>query len=291
MLISMTGFGKAESESEGKKITIEARSLNSKQLDLALRMPPAYKEYEMVLRSELARKLVRGKIEIVISVESLSGDPVHKINEAVVARYIEQLSKIAGDLQVRDPERLLEIAMRLPDSLEPLKQDPDEKEWHSIMQVVHAATDLMKKHQSSEGQALESDIQSHIHNIIEILGNVEPFENTRKEQLQARLKHSLEENQVTEPVDPNRFHQELIYYFEKMDITEEKVRLRKHCDYFLETMHTEDPVGRKLGFISQEIGREINTLGAKANNSDIQKLVVEMKDELEKVKEQLLNVM
>ena len=291
MLVSMTGFGKAESKSESNKITVEAKSLNSKQLDLTLRMPPAYRGYEIQLRNDLAKKLVRGKIEVVISVESLSGDSIHKINDAVVTKYIEQLSKIAGDLQIQYSERLLQVAMRLPQSLESASPDPDEKEWNPIVKIVYSALDLMKSHQSTEGLILESDIISHINIIITTLDKVEPYENERTDLLKERLIQNLKENQPGESFDPNRFHQELIYYLEKLDITEEKVRLRNHCNYFLETVQLEEPVGKKLGFISQEIGREINTLGAKANNSDIQKLVVEMKDELEKVKEQLLNVM
>jgi uncharacterized protein (TIGR00255 family) len=291
MLVSMTGFGRAESELESKRITVEAKSLNSKQLDLIVRMPPAYREYEIALRNDLSKKLVRGKIEVVISVESMSEDPTHKINDVFVMKYIEQLSKIARELDILDSERLLDIAMRLPDSLVSEKSDPDEKEWNSILNVVYSALDLMKAHQSNEGKALESDIKSHIINIASILDKVEPYENERTENLKERLQQNLEENKLGESFDPNRFHQELIYYLEKLDITEEKVRLRNHCNYFLETVQCEEPVGRKLGFISQEIGREINTLGSKANSSDIQKLVVEMKDELEKVKEQLLNVM
>ena len=280
-----------ESELENKKIIVEAKSLNSKQLDLNLRMPPTYREYEIALRNDLSKKLVRGKIEVVISVESQSEDSIHKINEAVVTKYIEQLSKIAGDLNIQNSERLLQIAMRLPDSLESVRPDPDEKEWNSIQNIIYSALDLMKAHQTTEGQTLESDITSHINKIVATLDKVEPYEDERTEHIKERLKQHLEENQLEESVDPNRFHQELIYYLEKLDISEEKVRLRNHCDYFLETVKCEEPVGKKLGFISQEIGREINTLGSKANNGDIQKLVVGMKDELEKVKEQLLNVM
>jgi uncharacterized protein (TIGR00255 family) len=287
----MTGFGRMESELENKKIIIEAKSLNSKQLDLILRMPPAYREYEIALRNDLSKKLVRGKIEVIVSVESMSEDSIHKINDAVVTKYVEQLSKIARDLKIQDSERLLQIAMHLPDSLESVKPDPDEKEWNSIQNIIDSALDLMKAHQSTEGHALESDIISHINKIVATLDKVEPYENERTEHIKERLKQHLEENQLEESVDPNRFHQELIYYLEKLDISEEKVRLRNHCDYFLETVKCEEPVGKKLGFISQEIGREINTLGSKANNGDIQKLVVEMKDELEKVKEQLLNIM
>lgn len=291
MLISMTGFGRAESELENVKITVDVKSLNSKQLDLNLRMPPAYREHEITLRNDLAKKLTRGKVELVISVEFISNDPLHEINNEIVKSYIKQLSEIADDLDNHDSESLLQIAMRLPDSLKSVNPEPDEKEWNSILQVVHSAIDLMQQYQASEGQVLESDIKSHIHNIVALLNRVEPYENDRAKYLQDRLKQSLEENKLEEIVDPNRFQQELIYYLEKLDITEEKVRLRNHCNYFLETTHAEEPVGKKLTFISQEMGREINTLGAKANNSDIQKLVVEMKDELEKIKEQLLNVM
>jgi len=291
MLISMTGFGRAESELENVKITVDVKSLNSKQLDITVRMPPSHREHEIALRNDLAKKLMRGKIEIIISQESISNDPLHKINDEIVKSYIKQLSEIAVDLDNPDSESLLQIAMRLPDSLKSVNPEPDEKEWNSILEVVHSAIDLMQQYQSSEGQALESDIKSHIHNIVALLNRVEPYENDRTEHLQDRLRQNLEENKLEEAVDPNRFQQELIYYLEKLDITEEKVRLRNHCNYFLETIQAEEPVGKKLTFISQEMGREINTLGAKANNSDIQKLVVEMKDELEKIKEQLLNVM
>ena len=290
MLVSMTGFGRAESEMENKKVMVEAKSLNSKQFDLAVRMPPAYKEYEIPMRNELAKILVRGKIDVVITVESTADDDVHKINEKIVKSYIKQLKEISRELNIEDSERLLQIAMRLPDSLESAKTDPDQEEWYKIMNTVHSALDMMIKHQESEGRALGSDIKSHINTIEALLDKVEPFESVRKEHLQEHLRKSLEENKLDESIDANRFHQELIYYLEKLDITEEKVRLKNHCGYFLETMLANEPVGKKLGFISQEIGREINTLGAKANNTDIQKLVVEMKDELEKIKEQLLNV-
>ena len=290
MLVSMTGFGRAESETKNKKVTVEAKSLNSKQFDLAVRMPPAYKEYEIPLRNELAKILVRGKIEVMITIESMSDEDVHKINQKIVSSYIKQLRKISRELNIVHSERLLQIAMRLPDSLEPAKTDPAQEEWNEIMNIVHSAIDMMQKHQENEGQALGSDIKLHINNILAFLDKVDSFESTRKEHLQEHLRKSLEENKLDESIDANRFHQELIYYLEKLDITEEKVRLKNHCSYFLETMLAKEPVGKKLGFISQEIGREINTLGAKANNTDIQKLVVEMKDELEKIKEQLLNI-
>ena len=290
MLLSMTGFGRAESEFENKRITVEARSLNSKQLDLTVRLPSAYRKFEIALRNDLVKKLARGKIEIVVSEECLSQDTVHRINESVVKQYMGQLSKIADELNIKESGRLLQIAMRLPDSLESISPDPDEKEWESVLSVIDSAIGQMNAYQTAEGQILEEDIKLHIINILHNLEKVEPFESERTENLKERLMKSLEEKQLDESVDINRFHQELIYYLEKFDITEEKVRLRNHCNYFLETLETDNTVGKKLGFISQEIGREINTLGAKANNGDIQKLVVEMKDELEKIKEQLLNV-
>jgi len=194
MLVSMTGFGRAETELENKKITVEVKSLNSKQLDLFLRMPQAYKEYDIPLRNNLSKRLVRGKIELIITVESLSGDPIHKINDAVVTKYIEQLSKIASDLQIQDSESLLQIAMRLPDSLESVKSDPDEKEWNSVLNIVYSAIDQMGSHQSTEGKTLESDIILHINNIIELLDKVDPYENERTEHLKERLNQHLEEN-------------------------------------------------------------------------------------------------
>ena len=291
MLTSMTGFGKAESEFENNKITVEIKSLNSKQLDLGLRLPFAYREKEMPLRNELAKKLVRGKIEMMVLLESPEGEPVNRINTKVVTTYISQLSEIADNLHLDTAENLLQIAMRLPDSLETARPEPDEEEWNAIMKTICRAIEELASHQSAEGKIMESDIVSRIHSILDKLEKIEPFEKGRLEMIRERLTGSLRENQLEDGFDPNRFHQELIYYLDKMDITEEKVRLKNHCNYFLETVQLSEPAGKKLAFISQEIGREINTLGAKANNSDIQKLVIEMKDELEKIREQLLNVM
>ena len=287
----MTGFGKAECELPGKKVSIEIKSLNSKQLDISTRLPSFIKEKEVNIRNEISRELERGKIDCYISTELTSEDSAHKINKDIVKSYIKQLQEITEELKLDSDEQLVQVAMRLPDALKTDKEEMDEKEWDIILDSVHTAIEGVKMYRSREGNILAEDIQKRIQLILEKLEKIKSFEEARIQNIRDRITQNLKELKLDESYDPNRFEQELIYYLERLDITEEKVRLASHCNYFLEILPSSESVGKKLGFISQEIGRELNTLGSKSGDSNIQKLIVEMKDELEKIKEQLNNIL
>jgi uncharacterized protein (TIGR00255 family) len=291
MLISMTGYGKAECKLPDKKISIEIKSLNSKQLDISTRLPSFIKDKEIDIRNEISRELERGKIDCYISVELTSEDTAQKINKDIVKSYIHQLAEIKEELQITDNEQLLQVAMRLPDALKADKEEIDEKEWDKILNSIHSAIANVRLYRAKEGSVLEEDINKRIHVILEKLEKIKTFEELRIQNIRERIKQNLVNLKLEESYDPNRFEQELIYYLERLDITEEKVRLANHCNYFLEVLSSSETVGKKLGFISQEIGRELNTLGSKSGDSNIQRLIVEMKDELEKVKEQLNNIL
>ncbi len=291
MLVSMTGFGKAVCVLDNKKLTIEVKSLNSKQLDVNSRIPGFYKEKEIVIRNLLGAKLVRGKIDFGIYVELTGGDASSVINTAVVKTYYNQLKGIADELGIVGDTDILGTIMRMPDTLKSEREELDDKEWKEVEKTILSALQEIQLYREQEGVALEKDIVQRIKNIEDLLKQVEPFESERIEHVKARISHNLKELVEGEDYDRNRFEQELIFYLEKYDITEEKVRLAHHCEYFLKTLELKEPVGKKLGFITQEIGREINTMGSKANDKDIQKRVILMKDELEKIKEQLLNVL
>ncbi len=291
MLKSMTGYGKSVCELENKKITIEIKSLNSKQLDVNARIPSHYKSKEIFLRNEISKKLVRGKVDISIFVETINSTDAPKINQSVVKNYYEQLHNISSDLNITYDSNILSDIIGLPDVLKVEKKTLEQEEWNTVFEKIKVAIDECDEFRIQEGNALEKDIIKRIYNINNLLSEVDVFENQRIDKIKKRIYNNLNEFVDTEKIDNNRFEQEIIYYLEKIDITEEKVRLNNHCNYFLETANSEDPIGKKLGFISQEIGREINTLGSKANNADIQKLVIQMKDELEKIKEQVLNVL
>ena len=291
MLISMTGFGKAECELLDKKLSIEIKSLNSKQLDISMRLPSFIKGKEMDIRNEISRELERGKIDCYISAELTSENVAHKINKEIVKNYVRQLTEIKEELQITDNELLLQVAMRLPDALKADKEEIDEKEWDKILNSIHSALTAVRLYRKKEGSVLEEDINKRIHLILEKLEKITTFEESRIQNIRDRIKQNLVNLRLDESYDPNRFEQELIYYLERLDITEEKVRLANHCNYFLEMLPSSESVGKKLGFISQEIGRELNTLGSKSGDSNIQRLIVEMKDELEKVKEQLNNIL
>lgn len=291
MLTSMTGFGKASCELENKKLTIEIKSLNSKQLDISSRIPGFYKEKEIEIRNLIAQSLVRGKIDFSLYAEINGLEGNSTINQEVVKGYFKQLNEIADNIGVQEKGDLLATIMRLPDTLKTEREELDEKEWKALSEAIKVALNDLNKFRLQEGVALEADINQRINNILNLLTEIEPLEAQRIERVKDRLKNNLNELLEKDDFDKNRFEQELIFYLEKLDITEEKVRLKNHCDYFLKTSDLNEPVGKKLGFISQEIGREINTLGSKANDSDMQKLVILMKDELEKIKEQLLNVL
>lgn len=285
MIQSMTGYGKATVELPQKKVTVEIKTLNSKNLDLNVRAPSFYREKELGIRSKLSRKLVRGKIDFSIFVESTGGETTTFINKEVVNNYIDQLRKIA----VTTPESTLEIAMRLPDALKTEREQLDEDQWATIDKAIDEAIIKAMKFRTDEGIVLKQDFTNRIQNIQQLCKQVVDLDEERLIKMREKLQKAIIELKQT--VDENRFEQELVYYLEKLDITEEKVRLNNHLEYFLEELMGDVSNGKKLGFISQEIGREVNTLGSKSNFAPMQKVVVQMKDELEKIKEQLLNVL
>lgn len=292
MLKSMTGFGKAVLELENKKVTIEIKSLNSKQLDIFTRLPNLYKEKDIEIRNLLKTELKRGKVELSIFIESVGSEKEVNINIPIVKEYYRQLTEASNEIGLdTDKEQILQTIMRLPETLKIEHEELNEKEWESIALGIKQALLDIQAFRVQEGTALKEDIYSRIDNITELASQVCQYEPQRVEVVKTRLKDKLQELDEKQSVDENRLEQELIYYIEKLDITEEKVRLANHCKYFLETAKSEENAGKKLGFIAQEIGREINTLGSKANESNIQKIVIQMKDELEKIKEQILNVL
>lgn len=286
----MTGFGKAECLLPSKKLTIEIKSLNSKQVDTSTRMPAIYKSKDLEVRQILAKRLERGKIECSFHYEVIEGASL-QINTDVVKSYFDQLVSISEELGINSNERLLNAIMKLPDTVTSEKAELDDEEWGMVIETLDKCLDELDGFRTQEGSSLEKDLQVRAESILAKLQAVEPFEKERIEKLKERIHTNLEEMSSRDDVDQNRFEQEMIYYMEKLDISEEKVRLQNHCDYFLEVLEKGSPNGKKLGFISQEMGREINTLGSKANHIAIQKLVVEMKDDLEKIKEQVLNVL
>ncbi|KOH43544.1 YicC/YloC family endoribonuclease [Sunxiuqinia dokdonensis] len=291
MIKSMTGYGKAEFETGNKKITVELKTLNSKQLDINSRIPALYREKDLVIRKELNEKLVRGKMDFSLYLENLGTESNSAINENIVTAYYRQLSTIHEKLGLPVSEQIMESIMRLPDTVKTVYEELDEKEWETIHAQILKVIDLVDQFRTQEGVALEKDIRSNIHEIMQLLEQVEPHEKQRLENVKSRITDGLNELKMNGGYDQNRFEQELIYYMEKLDINEEKVRLINHCHYFLETMQSSEAAGKKLGFIAQEIGREINTLGSKANESNIQRIVVQMKDSLERIKEQMLNIL
>ncbi len=291
MIKSMTGYGKAEFETGNKKITVELKTLNSKQLDINSRIPALYREKDLVIRKEMNEKLIRGKMDFSLYLENLGTESNSAINENIVLAYFRQLSSIQEKLGLPVSNQIMESIMRLPDTVKTVYEELDEKEWETIYAQVIKVIDLVDQFRTQEGIALEKDIRSNIQEIMQLLDQVEPYEKQRLENIKARITDGLNEMKMNGGYDQNRFEQELIYYMEKLDINEEKVRLINHCQYFLETMESNEAAGKKLGFIAQEIGREINTLGSKANESNIQRIVVQMKDSLERIKEQMLNIL
>nr|WP_315201147.1 YicC/YloC family endoribonuclease [uncultured Flavobacterium sp.] len=286
MIQSMTGFGKATLQLPSKKITVEVKSLNSKGLDLNVRMPSLYREMELGLRNQIALKLERGKVDFSIFIESTAEQTSTKVNVPIVKAYISQLREVYADA---DETELMKMAVRMPDTMKIERDEIDENDWVQIQTVIEEALQNILTFRKDEGQSLENEFQLRIGNIRQYMNEALALDPERVQAIKDRLQTAIAELKVN--VDENRFEQELIYYLEKLDITEEKVRLTNHLDYFLETINGKEANGRKLGFITQEMGREINTMGSKSNHAQMQKLVVQMKDELEKIKEQVLNVL
>ena len=286
MIQSMTGFGKASLQLPTKKITVEIKSLNSKGLDLNTRMPSVFREMELGLRNQISQRLERGKVDFSLYVEVTGEETTSKINVPIVNGYMNQMKAV---LPNADETELLKMAVRMPDALKTERDEIDANEWKQIQSVIDEALENIANFRKDEGTSLEKEFQLRIANINNLMTEAVSYDAERVETVKTRLRTALDELKVN--VDENRFEQELIFYLEKYDITEEKVRLGNHLNYFLDTLNGMEANGRKLGFITQEMGREINTMGSKSNHTEMQKLVVMMKDELEKIKEQVLNVL
>lgn len=282
----MTGFGKATLQLPAKKITVEIKSLNSKGLDLNTRLPQVYREMELEIRNVVSVRLERGKIDFCIYVENTIEQTSAKINAPIIRAYIAQMKEV---YPYADETELMKMAVRMPDALKTDRDEVDETDWKQIRTTIDEALDHIQQFRRDEGAALEREFRIRIDNIRNFMEAAYEIDPDRIAAIKERLHNAISE--LKTEIDQNRFEQELIYYLEKLDITEEKVRLDNHLDYFLETLSLDEANGRKLGFIGQEMGREINTMGSKSNHSKMQKLVVLMKDELEKIKEQVLNVL
>lgn len=290
MILSMTGFGKSTTEINGKKITAEIKSLNSKQMDLSVRIPQQLRERELTLRSLVAKKLERGKVDLTITLESITNDVPVSINKTLAGQYKLQIEQMSQELNIPLPTDWYATLLRLPDVLKQDTTETDEKELSALDSVVESAIEHLIEFRTQEGKRLELFFKEKIACIQALLDEVPQYEEERIVKIKARIQEALEKLENVD-YDKNRFEQEMIFYIEKLDITEEKIRLQNHLDYFLTTMANGSGQGKKLGFISQEMGREINTMGSKANNAELQKVVVKMKDQLEQIKEQVLNVM
>ena len=291
MIQSMTGFGKVTAELPTKKVTVEIKALNSKQLDLSTRIPSIYKDKEMQIRSRLLQTLERGKVDFAIYIEYIGKDVSSQINQEAVMSYFAQLKELSDKLGINVPSSWneLQLLLRMPDVIKTDPVEADEEEWNVVSKTIDEAIQHLCDFRIQEGAMLQNLFVQKVSNIAALLKDVEPYEKERIEKIKARILDNLEKLAVD--YDKNRFEQEMIYYIEKLDVNEEKNRLDNHLKYFLETMETGHGQGKKLGFIAQEMGREINTLGSKSNHADMQKIVVRMKDELEQIKEQVLNVL
>ncbi len=292
MILSMTGFGKAVTICGNKQITAEIKSLNSKQMDLLVRMPQAYRDHELDIRNMVAEKLLRGKVELYISCEAAEGNAAMSINMPLLKLYKSQIDKMAQELEIEEPQDWYATLLRLPDALKSELNDNEvsDDEANALMETVVKAVNALIEFRTQEGARLERFFEEKVERIAQLLSDVEQFDAQRIEKIKARILSNLEQIEGMD-YDKNRLEQELIFYIEKLDITEEKLRLQNHLHYFLETLHAEPGQGKKLGFIAQEMGREINTTGSKANHAEMQKVVVAMKDQLEQIKEQVLNVL
>lgn len=292
MILSMTGFGKAVTICGNKQITAEIKSLNSKQMDLLVRMPQAYRDHELDIRNMVAEKLLRGKVELYISCEAAEGNAAMSINVPLLKLYKSQIDEMAQELEIEEPQDWYATLLRLPDALKSELNDNEvsDDEANALMETVVKAVNALIEFRTQEGARLERFFEEKVERIAQLLSDVEQFDAQRVEKIKARILSNLEQIEGMD-YDKNRLEQELIFYIEKLDITEEKLRLQNHLHYFLETLHAEPGQGKKLGFIAQEMGREINTTGSKANHAEMQKVVVAMKDQLEQIKEQVLNVL
>lgn len=290
MIQSMTGFGKAEQLIGNRKISVEMKALNSKQLDLTLRIPSELRSIEYDIRLLVSNAISRGKADVSINLDSGAMRQMSRIDTDLAMNYKKQIEELSAKLGVNIPDDLTGIILKLPGLFNGEESEVSEEEKMAVIGVVHEALEQFSRFRIKEGNALQHDLTERIHVILDLMNQIIPFEEQRKQTIRQRLTKNLLENVEKENLDTNRFEQELLYYLEKMDVTEERIRLGQHCGYFLETLK-EEGAGKKLGFIAQEIGREINTLGSKANDASIQRFVVQMKDELEKIKEQLFNIL
>ena len=290
MIQSMTGFGKVTTELPARKVTIEIKALNSKQLDLFTRIPSIYREKEMDIRSILSQKLERGKIEFMITIENIGKEITSKINISAVESYKKQIEEIAESLNVSQPTDWFQTLFRMPDVIKTEMAEADEDEWETVLCAIEETVKKICEFRIQEGAMLNNFFEQKISKISELLKQIEPYEKERLDKIKARITDNLQKIPDVQ-VDSNRLEQEMIYYIEKLDINEEKTRLVNHLKYFIETLKSRHGQGKKLGFIAQEIGREINTLGSKSNHAEMQQIVVQMKDELEQIKEQVLNVL
>jgi uncharacterized protein (TIGR00255 family) len=291
MIISMTGFGQAKIDYNQKSIYTEIKSLNARTTEIRCKMPDIYREYEMEVRRKIMENLSRGKFEITIAIDGLSDVGLGSINKEAFRKYYKEISALRYELDIVDGD-IVQAILRIPNVVAQLQNQVDEEEWKQVELCIERAIENLQNFRVAEGAVLKADLQERLQQIEINLKAVEPYENQRLDKLRDRLRRNLEDFVGNANVDQNRFEQEIIYYIEKLDINEEKVRLAQHCTYFREQLENDDEqIGRKLSFISQEMGREINTMGAKAQDSDIQQHVVIMKDELEKLKEQLANIL
>jgi len=291
MIKSMTGYGKSVAVIQHQRLMVEIRTLNSKQLDISMRIPQSFRENEIEIRALLRNELQRGKIDFSIYREQSEKADGPVLNKVLAHHYYDQLRAFAKEIGSEEREDYLALITRFPDVFAADETVVDEQEWQILLVAVKEAIDKVSSFRMQEGSVLEHDFRRRIAAILQLLSEVDPYEKVRVKRVKERIVKSLKENISDIHYDKNRLEQELIYYIEKLDVTEEKIRLKQHCDYFLEVLGSEETVGKKLAFVLQEIGREINTLGSKSNDADMQKIVVLMKDELEKIKEQMLNIL
>jgi len=291
MIKSMTGYGKSVCEFRNRKVVVEIKSLNSKQLDVNYRIANGFREKEIEIRNIVSERLHRGKIDIVITVENEVDFSNYVINKELAKKYYRELKEITSEFEDKSSSDYLNVVMRMPDVLVPEKDEVTRQEWDLLISSMNSAIDDVEKFRMAEGSTLGIELQSRNSRILSLLEEISPFEKLRMETLKLKITKDLYDIAKKEDIDKNRFEQELVYYQDKLDITEEKFRLIKHCEYFIETLTEANSQGKKLSFIAQEMGREINTLGSKASDVNIQKIVVQMKDELEKIKEQLFNIL